>query len=248
MSGTTAEPRAEARESVAGVVGVLVGLGLIAWGTWTALRPGAELADPGATLGRAFQSVGLPFGLELGAGVGARLPDGSWVVSLSAGSHVPWDGLPGEPPESPPEDPVQPAGAGRAGPSKVDWAALAPVVQPVAPPAQVLLVRWPLQRSAEERRRLFEGLRFKAPEELGAKGGRVLVQREQLDWHGLAAPAARERNYRLVGGEPGFVESVRVDLTRPGEPWMLVAIWPPGHAAALEPVRAILDALVPAER
>lgn len=227
----SSEPR---RESVGGVIGVLLGLAVLGAAAWAALKPSAELLDARAELAAAFEVAPLPFELEPDGDAAARLPGGERVVAFASDAAD----------EAVPvlTEVVEVSVEGEdEGP---DWAALMPT-DSGRPPTRVVLMRIPDERAAAERRRLFEGLTFQKIEDLEPKGGRVLLAREEVPWHGLAARAVRERRYHLVNGEPTFLESVRVDLARPGQPWMLIAVWPLGHASTLEPVREILAAFAP---
>lgn len=220
------------RESVGGALGVLLGLLLIAVAVGAALRPAAREVDGRELLERSFVFYALPFGLELRGA--AALPGGEVVVSFAATDRpAASDGPPASNSDSPPS-----AGA------KPDWAALTSVAEG-APPERVLLVLLPRTRAEAERRRRFDEVSFRSLEDLESEGGKLPLERERLPWQGYVARAVRERSYRLAVGHPTFQDAVRVDLARPGQAWMLVAIWPERSAASLAPVRTVLEAFAP---
>lgn len=247
MSDPTAEPSPGAlparRAGLGGALGMLLGLALLGAALWYALRPGAGFVDPASELARAFELGELPFGLEPAEAV--RLEGGVLVVSLAAPSR------PAAPPRAPSDLILgaEPASDGappepERGTAKVDWAGLGPLGSGAAP-ERAYLVRWPVARAELERRRLFEGLRFRDAKDLGPRGGRALLARVDLPWQGLAARAVHERSYRIAAGAPTFFESIRVDLARRDEPWMLVALWPERQGADLAAVRGLVAALGP---
>lgn len=222
-------------ESLAGVFGVLTGLVAIALFTAALLRPRPE-PRPGQALLASWFDVGeLPFGLSVTRS--ERLPDGVELVVLGrpegeAGEEAGKDSGEGTGAGTVGADPT--AGADRGAGSDRSEAE-------VDAPAEVALLHYPLARANAELARLFETKEH--GDELRYASGSKRVASGQVDWGRYRAPFARVRTQRSGHTK----ESVRVNLSRPGFACALVATWPEGTEASIEPIEAVLAALAPPE-
>jgi hypothetical protein len=232
---------AAGKESTAGerpgcVLGIALGLlvlgGLI---TWVAL-PKTQKLD-GTALFAAWFSTPPPEPFAVRDA--ARLMGGEEVVQLVNG------GAGEERPRSEPQkqDPAGTRGeaeASSSGPGRVDWAKVeqGPVEQP---PRTLTLVRYPEERAAAERRRLFsEKLTLGSLDEIGPEGGRMVLELGTLDLAGWTPAFVQEREFEAGGT---FRDVVRVDLTRAGDVVVLNAVWSRSEPFSRSALKGLLASL-----
>lgn len=169
----------------------------------------------------------------------ARLMGGEEVVQLVNG------GAGEERPRSEPQkqDPAGTRGeaeASSSGPGRVDWAKVeqGPVEQP---PRTLTLVRYPEERAAAERRRLFsEKLTLGSLDEIGPEGGRMVLELGTLDLAGWTPAFVQEREFEAGGT---FRDVVRVDLTRAGDVVVLNAVWSRSEPFSRSALKGLLASL-----
>jgi len=256
------------RESVLGVVGMTLGVLLLALSVGTLVmlgRPSPPL-DGEVLLRERFARAGpFPFGLAV---VGAeRELDGREVVRLESPRGA-------EATLTERAASAEPGAAGdttadaAAPPPRVDWDAL-PVVSG-GDPARAALVWYPRKSAERVLREQFTALRFDngrmRPGGGGPGGGPgggggggfgkpgeppqapppKLQDGGSLTWAGYAAPYVRLREFELEAGVPRFVESLRVNLTVGAHCCVLYLRWPPGEAGSSDKALEVLAALAPA--
>jgi hypothetical protein len=223
MSAPTAEPQV-------GIVRVTVGLCVLAGIVWSLASLRAGPVDGRALLASNFEERALPFGLELESAL--RLSDERELVVL-ANPHAAPEAERAEPPPPPAEgaDPRPPFDA-----TKV------PLGRSGEPPRRVELVFRPKGSGLAGVRAEFERGDWSDLRSIGHEGGVAAIDFQILAWQGYDAICIHERRF-----EPGgsFVDSMRVNLSTPGRPCVLRAIWSRGMPGSLERLRELLEALVP---
>lgn len=252
------------RESVLGVIGITLGVVLIAIsiGALAMLGRQSPPVDGEALLRERFARAGpFPFGLAV---VGAERELGGREVLRLEGPR----GVEAALAESAARHERGAAGdtdAGAAAPApRIDWDAL-PVVTG-GDPARAALMWFPRKSAERVLREQFTALRFdtggRGPGGPGGGGGSggggsgkpgeppkapeaKLQDGGSITWAGYAAPFVRLREFELVDGVPRFVESVRVNLTLGLNCCVLYLRWPHGEAGSREKTLEVLAALEP---
>lgn len=237
----SAGPDTPVRESVGGVLGVGLGLVLIAGCALALFQAGSEELDARAVLEEDFMLGELPFGLELERAL--RFTSGETVVVLTDGSELVVEpepltaaegsGADEEPAEAPALDALEP---------EIDWAGL-PEGEAGTPPARVFLVRYNAGGARRALSRQFRGLEWQELSEIEATGGGAIVEGGRLPWGEFAADFVRERRFRAE--PPRFQDQLRANLATPERYWILYAYWPEGRPGSKEPIEALLQALEP---
>lgn len=228
------------RESIAGVLGVGLGLLVIAVCALMLLRMGPQPLDARAELERDFELGELPFGLAPGGAY--RFSSGETVVELTDGRVLGIDvetELESPDAELAPETMLE---TGTAPPEtpKPDWGAL-PEGEAGTPPARVFLVRYTADGAERTLARQFRNLEWRELADIEALGGRAVVEGGRLRWGEYAPDFVRERRFKA--DPPRFQDSLRVNLALPGRYWIAYAYWPEGLPGSSAPLEAVLAAL-----
>jgi hypothetical protein len=104
------------------------------------------------------------------------------------------------------------------------------------------VVRYPLARAEDVFERQFEELAWRRIDDIGADGGRAVIDSGLLEWGALSARYVVERRYD-PRPEPRCRDLLRASLAVPGRFCVLYALWPPGEAASKARVEELLAAL-----
>jgi hypothetical protein len=241
---------AEPRETVAGVVGVWIGLGLLALFAAVCFFTfrGGGARDGGAYLAGWFLPTELPFGLAVREG--ALLPGGVEVVVLACpgveDEDAPAAADVAEPREAEPEEHKETAGAPSAQPAKpkFDWSTLE-AKEAGTPPSRAIVMRYPRAAAESVYERQFRQLHWVDPRDVGDEGGRAVLASDRLEWGDLRSSFVHERLYEKKGEARGFRDSIRVNLAAEGRFCVAYFLWPRGYPASIERVREVVDRLRP---
>jgi hypothetical protein len=221
MSDPNAE-RAPGGIGAGALVGIALGLMVLAAAAAFLLVGRGGPVDGRAELQAAFGGASLPFGLEVVSAT--RMAAGETLVVLERS---------GAPPEPPRQEPKPAAGQE---PPRVDWSAL-PIPAAQEPPRQVALLLADGARGRAVLDALLRDVVARDRRDLGAEGGTVIVDRGRLDFRGWDSDWIHLRTFEAGGT---FRDAVRVSLSTPERPCVLTATWPRGSAAS----KALLDALI----
>jgi hypothetical protein len=195
------------RERPGCVLGIALGLAVLIGLCWFLVTPKTEARDGAQLLAAWFREPpAAPFEVR-DAG---KLMGGEEVVQLA-------DALAAE--ERPRAEPTAPDGPG---PRKVDWARVerGPADRP---PRTLTFVRFPQERAAAEKKRLFsDTLAIGRLDEIGPGGGRMVLELGTLALAGRSPAYVVEREFERGGT---FRDIVRVDLSAEGDTLVLNAIW-----------------------
>jgi hypothetical protein len=219
---------------VLGAAGAIVLLGAL---LWTLVAQRAVELDAGAVRAEWFEPAELPFGLELAEA--HRLARGDRVLRLERRDAEP------EPPRAEPPKPEEaPPGPGEGGGMRMfDWSKV-PVGSPGTPPREVAILELPLADAAKDLASNFKGGQDLAGDwkSIPPSGGRRILERGKVAWGAFDAEYLIERELEAGGT---FRDVLRVNLSREGDPRVLLARWTRGSPASVGPVRALLAALPP---
>ena len=210
------------REHTGGVLGIALGLGVLA-GTLALLlqlglfQLGGGRIDGAARVAELFRDGRTPFDLELAEAV--RLPGGEVLVRLER---------PGAEPSSGAELASGSAAPGDGTSAKPREVVLVEYSSPAAAAALFRrpegVERSPRRRRAKERERNREAsaqlLRW---EEDPSFAWHTTIERDEIQWSRWRADLVVERSFREGGG---WRDSARVNLAQPGRALVLFAHWP----------------------
>ena len=232
----TSEARGESRrfESCGGVLGIGLGLMLIAVCVATVALYGPRQLDARELLSGSFELGALPEGLVLEPEAIA-LPMGEQVVTLSDGSAFQL---------SPAELLAESSGREQSSEEEFveyDWRSVGALSEG-ALPARLYLVRFPRSRAERILASQFRSLEWRDLSEIPSGGGSTVVGGGKLPWAGYEADWVRERRF-LEGGS--FRDTLRVNLSLGQECWIAYAIWPERAAGAEQVVGECLAAFAP---
>ena len=209
---------------------VRVALGLCALGGIVGLVASQRSGtiDGRAVFAEAFEERALPFGLELESAM--LLGDQRRLLVFADPRAEPE--APAAVPPPPPKEGDEPRAPFDA--SKVT---IGPADQP---PRRVELVFHPKGSGLAGVRAEFERGGWRDTRSIGHEGGTAALDLLRLPWQGYDAVCVHERKF-----EPGgtFVDSMRVNLSTPGRPCVLRAIWSRGLPASKERLTELLDGL-----
>ncbi len=230
------------RRGVGSVLGVGFGLALIAACIVFVMRQSAGRIDGDARLREAFELGTLPFHLEVVSA--AKLFQGEDSVVLANPRAEP------EPPKievpEKKDEPKTPQDSEKeAEPPKprFDWSKLP--VGDARPPRQVELTWYPSAMGEGQIRQQFGGGGFSmSMKDIGEEGGRTDLETGTLVWGAYAPVFVHERE--LEAGKT-FRDSLRVNLSTPGQYCVMVVKWPRNSPGKKAHVDEILKALAPRE-
>jgi hypothetical protein len=230
------EDAAERRESLGGVLGIGLGLLILAMCVLAVLNRAPKRGAAAEVLAESFTIAELPgaFVLEEQA---ITLPAREQIFTFSDGSEL----------EIEPGELVTSQGR-HGGPGgemgdfeEFDWSAVKPESKGDLP-ARFLLVRFPTSRAESILNSQFRGLSWRDLSELSAKGGSTVVGGDKLNWAGYSADWVRQRRF-IEGGS--FRDTMRVNLSLGSECWIGYAIWPELAEGSEGALSRLLDALKP---
>ena len=244
MSGERTE--ASRRESVTGALAIAIGLIVIAGAGFVPFLLRVRPLEGEAALRDTVRVDALPAGYEV---VEAReLPAGERMVVLA---------LAGERLREPAPDPApeQEFGPGRGGgppragtaagsEEPMDWSEV-PLAEAGTLPAELVLVAYPRAMAEDVLGTQFGAQPFGSLEMLGPQGGRLVIERGDLDWGGYRAAWVLERHYHRIDEEPASRDVLRVNLTVAERCAVLYARWPLGAPGSVAPVEEALASLQP---
>lgn len=229
----------ERREHWGAVVGVAIGLALIALlVTWIVLqkahaRDGTVLLE--AWFPGRLAAGELPFDLRVDNA--AMLGEGEEAVQLA-----PIDLPPETPKPVVPKPPELKKGEKPPEQPRVDWSKLPPGLAG-QPPRSVLIVRYPKERAKAELETLFgTPMMGTSIGDVGPSGGRVRVEQGSLPWGSFNANWVYYRQFEQGGT---FKDSVAVNLARTDVPLVMFATWSRGEPFSKERLGELLTALAP---
>ena len=238
------EEESAPREHVGGVFGIAVALLLFA-GTalWIAGQQGEEI-DGSALLAAHFEPFEPPASFELQDAV--RLPGGESFLRFSVpGAPVPEvDGVIEALPETDEDDPES---EDEKGDDWVDWTRVE-IGEEGAAPSDVCLIFHPAEKAESLMERYFRNFPRRGVDGLEGDGGNVVIESGDTPWGIYETTFVRQRRFKKFDGEPNFVDSIRVNLTRRGAPCVLILIWPRGLPGSVEHAEAWLERLAPLTR
>lgn len=231
------------QESPGGVLGLGVGIAVIAAAALLPLIPLAGDLDPGEFLRTSFGVQGqLPHGLVPVRAV--SFAGGEQVVLLR---HPERSSLEHDAPqwELPTKD--KRGGFGRGSehkkkPETFDWTVV-PVVEDGGAPVEVALALFPTRKGAKVVESQFHGLGFEDATRLPKSGKTVPVDSGYLDWGSYEAPFIQLRHYGRDESGPGFWDTLRVNLTVESKARILYLRWPRGQAGHRDRASEILQVL-----
>jgi len=225
-----------------GVLGLLVGLLVLAATFMTQWPAPVQTLDAEQVLAMGFGDAGLPAAWEVRSA--ERLPDRRVLIELVR--------------EGAASAPHQPSAEEAAALSKLPppaeetwskgpkpWPLLEEL--PAGAPRAALLEglgRGP--GAAKARKAAFSGLKYKELDDVDSKGEAALIDAGRTAWGPYEVPWVHLRHYRLDGERPTFHDTVRVDLTSGAEAWLLRLAFPErvrGDRSALEPFLTSLQPL-----
>ncbi len=235
------------RRGVGAVLGVVLGLALIVACLVFVLRQPAGRIDGEARMRTAFDLGTLPYELEVVNS--AQMFQGEESVVLANPRAEP------EPPKNPlpakstsTEEGETPATAKDESESPVqekeipryDWSKLA--LGESRPPRQVALMWYPPAVGDAEIKRQFGESWSMSVRDIGEEGGLSEVESGTLVWGPYAPAFAHER---LFEAGRTFRDSLRVNLSTPGQYCVMVVTWPRNSPGSKAHVDEILKALTP---
>jgi hypothetical protein len=225
------EPRSGERIGV--VLAIAAAIVLLGAAAWTLARQDAVELDAAALRAEWFAPAGLPFGFE--PVEAHRLARGDRVLRLEredAGPEPPRIELPEPEPESEPRKPAP-----------FDWSKV-PIGEAGAPPREVAILEPPLADAADDLASHFRGGQDLAGDwkSIPPEGGKRILERGELRWGAFDAAFVIERELERGGT---FRDVLKVNLSRAGEPRVLLARWTRGLPASVARVEELLAALPP---
>jgi len=224
------------RESLVGVFGIGLGLSILLACVYTLIGYGTRSMAPTEALGGAFEVGAFPGTYQL-EDEAVLLPSGERVVVISNGEEFEFDPVPV----------IKSARGGRGGMGHgqdfvpYDWKGIA-IGAEGAGPARLYLVNYPLGRASKVLASGFRDLQWRELSDIGAEGGKAVVDGGKLEWAGYSADFVRERLF-IKGGS--FRDMLRVNLSIGSSCWVAYAIWPRESVGSTEIVREILGGLSP---
>ena len=248
MSGAATPVAETPRDHLGGIIGVGLGLVLIAALSFGLSSRQARTIDGRERLATWFGVEELPLGFEV-----------EGAVLLAGGTEVVRLGRAGAEPERQRATPAQlklvgdvrrllERLLGRIAWSRGDWSTLeeGPKDQP---PREVFVMRYPLRAAKGELERLFSEGRREGERGgmggIGPEGGHLFIRQDLLRWGGYDVRYAIRREF-----EPGrtFVDSLRANLSRADLACSLVARWSRSEPASAERIEELLEAFDPGGR
>lgn len=225
-----------AAERPARIIGVSIGLSLIAAAVVFLLVQKTGRIDARSLSADALKVGVMPFGLALTDAF--RLPRGEEMVVYE---------VPGAAVEEPPHPPAKspekspPATDDKPGGEreKFDWKKIA-MGEAGRPPLSVTLVYHPASIGEAVIKKQFKSLEFGSIEKLGASGGLVAVDAGKLEWGEYSPDFVHERLYEAGGT---FKDALRVNLSTPGRYCVLQIVWPRGYPGSKDAAKEILKTL-----
>lgn len=216
-----------------GVLVAAAGLVLLGGAAWWMTTPRARSLAPIETFEARFESRELPWGLRVVQA--EQLSRGDIVLRLER------EGLEPEPARAKPLDKPKPGVEGQ----RFDWSKVDYGV-PGAPPREVVIAELPLEHAKTDLDELFKGgFELRGDwSSIGDSGGKRVLRRDLVEWGELECAVVHEREFESGGT---FRDVVRVNLSRAGEPRVLLARFGRGVSGSIEPVQAVLDALTLAD-
>jgi hypothetical protein len=228
------------------VLGVVLGLALIAACIVFVMRQPAGGIDGEARLASAFELGALPYGLEIVNS--AQLFQGEESVVLANPRAEP-EPPKIEPPPAKSESSEQSESSDKEASTppapevqkpRFDWSTL-PLGEP-RPPRQVSLLWYPPAAGEAAIRQQFGESWRMSVRDLGDEGGLTEVESGTLVWGPYAPSFAHDREF-----EAGhtFRDSLRVNLSTPGQYCVMIVTWPRNSPGSKTHVDEILKALAP---
>lgn len=227
------------QRGVGTVLGVVFGLALIVACVVFVLRQSVGGIDGNAKLRAGFDLGTLPFELEVVKA--AKLFQGEESVVLANPRAEPEPPKITPPPKEEAKTEEKPAEPAKTEPKpRFDWSKL-PIGES-KPPRQVALMWYPPSAGEAQIRQQFGDSFHMSARDLGDEGGLVEVESGTLVWGAYGPAFAHERLY-----EAGhtFRDSLRVNLSTPGQYCVMVVTWPRNSPGSKAHVDEILKALAP---
>ncbi len=223
MSTTVPAPT---RLTAAGLLGIALGLMVLAAAAAFLLLGRGGPIDGRAEMVRVFGVADLPFGLQIASAT--VMPSGEKLVAYAATDAAP------EPArvETPPPQP------GVMGP-RVDWSAVAiPATREPPRQATFLIVDGASGRTVINA--MVRNLHTPDTKGLGPEGGIVLIERGRADFRGWESDWVHLRTFEAGGT---FRDAMRISISTPDQPVVLTATWPRGSPATREMLDELLKPL-----
>ncbi|MEO6709068.1 MAG: hypothetical protein ABIP42_05775 [Planctomycetota bacterium] len=217
------------RERPGCVLGVALGILVLGAAIAFLVLPRTEKRDGAKLLDTWLGVQQLPAGFEIRDA--AKFMGGEEVVKLE-NALVPAESEPTRPPENKPSGP-----AGQE--QRVDWSRLTLGAADQLP-RSLLFVRYPEGRATGELGRLFaETLTPGRPEEIGNRGGRMVLEIGTLAWGDSNAAYVLERKFEFGGS---FKDIARVNLSSAEKGLIVNAEWSRSEPFSKSRLESLLDA------